>query len=137
MPHTEISCTPSVPTLHSAALYGRASTVSVQLGQRIRDLRQALAFTQEELAEKADISVSFLSMIERAERLPHIKTLVSLAAALGMTLSKLFVDLNGPRAKDEQTQALPLLAYLGTLRLSSGDVGALLLVAKVMFDRKS
>ena len=137
MPHTEISCTPSVPTLHSAALYGRASTVSVQLGQRIRDLRQALAFTQEELAEKADISVSFLSMIERAERLPHIKTLVSLAAALGMTLSKLFVDLNGPQAKDEQTQALPLLAYLGTLRLSSGDVGALLLVAKVMFDRKS
>src|SRR5260370_38802036 len=93
MPHTEISCTPSAPTLHSAALYGRASTVSVQLGQRIRDLRQALAFTLEELAEKADISVSFLSMIERAERVPHIKTLVSLAAALGITLSKLFLDL--------------------------------------------
>ncbi len=137
MPHTEISCTPSAPTLHRTALYGRASTVSVQLGQRIRDLRQALAFTLEELAEKADISVSFLSMIERAERVPHIKTLVSLAAALGITLSKLFLDLNGPQAKDEQTQALPLLAYLGTLRLSSGDVGALLLVAKVMFDRKS
>ncbi len=42
-----------------------AATLGTQLGQRIRELRGALSFTQEELAERAAISVSFLSMIER------------------------------------------------------------------------
>ena len=115
------------------ALYGRASTVTVQLGRRIRALRQALSLTQEQLAEKASISVSFLSMIERAERVPHLKTLSALSKALGITLFRLFLDLNGPRGKDEQTQALPLIAYLGTLSLSPGDVETLLLVARAMF----
>ena len=68
-----------MPTLQSVALYGRASTVSVQLGQCIRDLRQAPAFTQEELAEKADISVSYLSMIENAQRTPALETLVAIS----------------------------------------------------------
>jgi len=127
----------SAQTLQSVTLYGRASTVTVQLGRRIRALRQALSLTQEQLAEKASISVSFLSMIERAERVPHLKTLSALSKALGIPLSRLFLDLNGRRAKDEQTQALPLIAYLGTLSLSSGDVETLLLVAKAMFDGKS
>jgi len=110
-----------------------AATLGTQLGQRIRELRGALAFTQEELARRAGISVSFLSMIERAERLPHLQTLVGLANALGVTLCQLF-DLNGPRAHRGQAQDLPLIAYLGTLRLGPGDVEALLMVAKAMFE---
>jgi len=111
----------------------KPSTVRSQLGHRIRDLRQALAFTQEELAEKAGISDSFLSMIESARRVPHLKTLSALSKALGTTLSQLFLGLNGPRGEDEQTQSLPLIRYLGTLRLSPGDVETLLLVARAMF----
>jgi len=111
-----------------------AATLGTQLGQRIRELRGALSFTQEELAERAAISVSFLSMIERAERLPHLKTLAGLANALGVTLSQLFLDANGPRAKGGQAQDRPLIAFLGTLRLSPGDVEALLVVARAMFD---
>ena len=93
----------------------------------------ALSFTLEELAEKAGISVSFLSMIERAQRLPHLKTLSALSKALGITLSQLFLDVKGPRASGGQAQDLPLIAYLGTLRLSAGYVGALVVVAKAMF----
>jgi transcriptional regulator with XRE-family HTH domain len=74
----------------------RGATVRTQLGQRIRELRGALSFTQEALAERAGISVSFLSMIERSERLPHIKTLAALSNALGITLSQLFLDVNEP-----------------------------------------
>jgi transcriptional regulator with XRE-family HTH domain len=47
--------------------------------------------TQEDLAEKADISVSFLSMIERGERAPHIETLASIAGALEVELAELFL----------------------------------------------
>ncbi len=60
----------------------RASTVGLQLGQRIRDPRKTLSFTQEELAKRAGIGASYLSMFERAKRMPHFETLVRLAAAL-------------------------------------------------------
>jgi len=112
-----------------------AATLVTQLGRRIRELRTALSFTQEELAERAAISVSFLSMIERAERVPHLKTLSALSNALGLTLSQLFLDVNVPRADRGQTQDVPLIAYLRNLRLHQSDVDALLTVAKVMFDR--
>ncbi len=41
----------------------RVSTVGSQLGQRIRDIRKTLSFTQEELAKKVGIGGSYLSMI--------------------------------------------------------------------------
>ncbi len=106
----------------------------MQLGQRIRDIRKTRSFTQEELAEQAGIGVSFLSMIERAERVPHLVTLSALSNALGLTLSQLFLGVDVSRAKGGQAQDLPLIAYLGTLRLSPDDVGALLMVAKAMFQ---
>jgi len=109
----------------------RASTIGSQLGQRIRVLREALSFTQEELAKKASIGVSYLSMIERGQRMPHLETLVRIAAALGISLSELFIKAHEPSADH-----LPLLAYLGTLRLDRTDVDVLLRVAKAMFDGK-
>jgi len=108
----------------------------LQLGQRIRVLRETLSYTQEELAEKAGISVSFVSMIERGERTPHVETLVAISDALAITVSQLFLGLNAPRADIGQTQDLPLMAYLGTLRLDRKELDALLKVAKAMFDGK-
>jgi len=67
----------------------RAARIGRQIGRRIQELRTARAFTQEELAERAGISVSFVSMIERAERIPHVVTLGALAEALGVSLSDL------------------------------------------------
>ncbi len=67
-------------------------------------------------------------MIERAQRIPHVETLVQIATALNITLSQLFIEAHEPTAND-----LPLFAYLGTLRLDRKDLDALLRVAKVMF----
>jgi transcriptional regulator with XRE-family HTH domain len=64
--------------------------LSIQLGRRIKSLRQRGRATQEQLAERAHISVSFLSMIEGGRRLPHLKTVASLSEALGVNLSELF-----------------------------------------------
>ncbi len=111
----------------------RASTIGSQLGQRIRDRRKRLSFTQEELAEKAGIGGSYLSMIERGQRTPHVETLARIAFALGIALSQLFIDAD---ANDVRVEDLSLIAYLETLHLDRTDVDVLLRVAKGIFDRK-
>ena len=62
------------------------------VGSRIREFRKTRRLTQEVLAGKAGISVSFLSMIERGERAPHIETIGHLADALGVAVPVLFDD---------------------------------------------
>ena len=51
-------------------------------GQRVRDLRRKQDLTQEELAEKIDLSASFLGHIERGSRIASLETLVALCNAL-------------------------------------------------------
>ena len=135
--HLEISCTRSAWALQAPLQEGAPTSLSSQLGQRIRVLRETLSLTQEKLANKAGISVSFVSMIERGDRTPHVETLVAISDALGITVSQLFLGLNAPPADIGQGQDLSLMAYLGTLRLSPGDVKALLAVAKAMFGGRS
>src|SRR5688572_4278263 len=60
------------------------------LAARIRELRERMGLTQEDLAVRSRISVSFISMIERGERSPSYETLVQLAEALEVPLSELF-----------------------------------------------
>lgn len=52
------------------------------LGSRIRLLRRKQGLTQEELAEKCDISASFMGHIERGSRIASLETLVALCNAL-------------------------------------------------------
>ncbi len=108
--------------------------LSLRLGQRIRTLRQSSAtrLTQEELASRAGISVSFLSMIERGERAPHIETLCRVAEALGITIGELFwfADEKAPTGED---LVRPLAEFVRTHRLTPRDVERLLGVARAMF----
>ena len=57
----------------------------VSLGLRIRRQRKLLHMTQDQLAERSGISVSFLGHIERGTRKAGLETLVLLANALGMS----------------------------------------------------
>src|SRR5213595_4061114 len=68
------------------------STVVREVGRRIRHLRMSRSgrMTQEDLSERARISVSFLSMIERGERSPHLETLAAIAEALEVRIAELF-----------------------------------------------
>jgi transcriptional regulator with XRE-family HTH domain len=107
-----------------------------ELGKRIRQLRLARAqkLTQEDLAERADISVSFLSMIERGERAPHIETLAKLAHALEITVGELFLFAEDePKALDPMLK--PLAEFARSHSLTRRDVDKLLGVAKAMFKQ--
>ena len=113
------------------------SELGKRLGQRIRDLRtqRSERWTQEDLAERARISVSFLSMIERGERVAHVETLAALSDALGVTLSEIFAGTGPPIENDADTEAIlrPLSEFARSRRLTPGDVEKLLGVARAMF----
>ena len=64
----------------------------VHIGKNLKELRTLNALTQEELAEKAKITATALSRIERNEAEPRPKTLRKLAEALGVTPAKLIRD---------------------------------------------
>lgn len=54
-------------------------------GEALRTHRKRQHLTQEEVAEKADISASFLGHLERGTRVASIDTLLSLCNALAVT----------------------------------------------------
>lgn len=57
----------------------------VQIGEKIREARLAGKLTQEELAEKMDICVTYLSDIERGKKFPSFALFVKFAEALGVS----------------------------------------------------
>lgn len=64
--------------------------VHVELGERIRAIRQLRRRTLKEIATAAGISESFLSQLERGRTNATIATLQRLATALGIEVSDLF-----------------------------------------------
>ena len=66
------------------------SEVFMNIGQAIQLARTKRQMTQAQLAVRAGISVSYLSMLERGRRDPPLSTLKQLAAALVMPLEILF-----------------------------------------------
>lgn len=68
----------------------RQETAAVTLGRRIRSLRDAKGWSQERLAEHADLDRSYIAGIEVGARNPSLKALERLAAALSVHLADLF-----------------------------------------------
>ncbi|EEH99449.1 hypothetical protein CSBG_03075 [Clostridium sp. 7_2_43FAA] len=62
------------------------------LGNRIRQERLKLNLTQEQLAEKVDLSTSYIGQIERGERNISLDTLVVICKSLGVTIDYLLQD---------------------------------------------
>ena len=55
------------------------------IGKRIKQRRKRLDLTQEEVAERIDISNQHMSNIERAKSIPSTEVIMKLAAALDTT----------------------------------------------------
>jgi transcriptional regulator with XRE-family HTH domain len=66
------------------------SLLREKFGNRVRLLRGGRGFTQEQLAERAGISVDFLGLIERGKNSPSFDNLDDLADALGVAVAELF-----------------------------------------------
>ena len=66
--------------------------VLAELGNRILLARQQLGLTQEDLADRAGISVTFCGQIERGRRNPTFVVVYRIAAALETTVADLCQD---------------------------------------------
>jgi transcriptional regulator with XRE-family HTH domain len=87
--------------------------------------------TQEDLSERAHISVSFLSMIERGERSPHLETLAKIAEALEVRMADLFHT--GDAEDGVEPMFRPLLEACRRHNLGKRDVDRLVGVVRTMF----
>ena len=63
-------------------------------GRRIRELRDRLDLSQEELAERAGLHRNYIGGIERGERNVAILNVVKLAASLEVSIAELFSPFN-------------------------------------------
>ncbi len=66
------------------------ATLRKQFGQRLRQIRLSRRKTQEQFAEMLDISVDFLSLIERGRNAPSFETLGKIAKRLRVSVADLF-----------------------------------------------
>ena len=60
------------------------------LQERLRAIREQRRMTQEQFAETLDLSVDFLSLVERGRNAPSFETLDKIAKRLRMSVSDLF-----------------------------------------------
>jgi transcriptional regulator with XRE-family HTH domain len=70
----------------------------LQLGPRIRALRQARHVTLRELAARAGVTESFLSQVEREVTSPSIASVQRIARALDLAIAELFTE-EAPRGR--------------------------------------
>jgi transcriptional regulator with XRE-family HTH domain len=66
--------------------------VVVYVGKRLKALRTKRLLTQEELAEKADVSAATVVNVERNNQEPHFRTIRKLAKALDVDPTELVGD---------------------------------------------
>lgn len=64
----------------------------MNIGEKIKEIRIELGLTQEELADRTELSKGFISQIERNITSPSICTLEDILTCLGMNLSNFFSE---------------------------------------------
>ena len=64
----------------------------MELGAKLRDMRQQKNLTQEELADRCELTKGYISQLENDLTSPSIATLVDILNALGSNLSKFFYE---------------------------------------------
>jgi transcriptional regulator with XRE-family HTH domain len=62
------------------------------IGEKIRFLRQQNQLTQEELADRCELSKGFISLLERDMTSPSISTLINILESLGTDLATFFSE---------------------------------------------
>lgn len=62
------------------------------IGKNIRQYRLAKKMRQEDLAEKTELSVTYIGMLERGEKTPSLETLISILNALDASADVVLCD---------------------------------------------
>jgi len=66
----------------------------MNLGKKIRHMRQTRGVTAVELAKRSRVTTGFISQLEHSHTVPSLQTLQRIAAVLGVSLTYFFLDEN-------------------------------------------
>ncbi len=84
------------------------SDIAKAVGQRIRNYRSKMGFSQEKLAELSGCHPTYIGQLERGEKNATLESIEKITAALGISLSKLFEKLG---CQEKNTKDIPLACY--------------------------
>ena len=65
---------------------------NISIGKKIRYFRENRKWTQEAFAEKIGLSLTYIGMIERGEKVPKLETFIKIANALEVSADVLLAD---------------------------------------------
>jgi transcriptional regulator with XRE-family HTH domain len=82
-----------------------ASNLGVVLGARLRVRREAVGWSQAQLAEAAGVTPNYIGVVERGEKLPTLETVEAFSRALGVPIGALLTE-DAPDAWADETAAL-------------------------------
>jgi transcriptional regulator with XRE-family HTH domain len=121
-------------------------TLAIRFGHRLRQLREAKGWSQEEMATRAKLHRTHISLIETAKRSVQLDTVERLAAALGIPPADLFLT-TAPASptvtrgeRDELDRLLPHVREYQALATKHGiddvfqDNGGKLLQTLILLD---
>ena len=84
------------------------SDIAKAVGQRIRNHRTQRGLSQEKLAELSGCHPTYIGQLERGEKNATLESIERIAAALGISLSKLFEKLGN---QGDNPPNIPLACY--------------------------
>src|SRR5437016_13246724 len=87
------------------------SVAEVDVGERLRDIRRLRRATLRTIAERAGVSESFLSQVERGRASASVASLRRIAGALGVSVADLFDSSGPPRPQVLRRDERPSLAF--------------------------
>jgi transcriptional regulator with XRE-family HTH domain len=87
------------------------AVTEVDVGERLRDIRRSRRATLRTVADRAGVSESFLSQVERGRASASIASLRRIAGALGVTVADLFEPGGPPRPRVLRRNERPSLAF--------------------------
>lgn len=64
----------------------------MDIGKRMKELRIQYGLTQQELADRSELTKGFISQLERNQNSPSVGTLLDIIQCLGMTPAEFFTD---------------------------------------------
>lgn len=98
------------------------------LGTRIKNKRLEQNLTQEQLAEKVELSAVYIGQIERGERKMTIETLVKLANSLNSSIEELLKDSTSSNINARLNELVNIAKELDT-----SDIDKVIDVIKAMY----
>lgn len=98
--------------------------LSLIIGTRIRLARKKAGFSQEKLAELADVHPTYIGQLERGEKNATMESVHKISSALNIPLERLFekIDILSDSVVAERNMPLECYDYLLSLPISKQEV---------------